>query len=117
MQLRPRVYVAGPYTTGNPETNTDYAIAVGDRLLDLGFSPFVPHLSHYWETLHSKHSYETWMALDFAWVAVADYVLRLPGASDGADREVGLANELGIPVCYSMEQLTKLAGKEINYVG
>lgn len=48
-----RFYVAGPYTE-NPETCTAEAIRVGNLILDLGHAPFVPHLSHYWHTLHGQ---------------------------------------------------------------
>lgn len=99
-----RVYVAGPYTA-DPETCTRAAIEVGDRLLDLGFAPFVPHLSHYWNTQHTEHEYEAWMRLDLAWVETADVLLRIPGESPGADREVKHARVHGIPVVTSVEDL------------
>ena len=93
-----RVYVAGPYTA-NPEACTTMAIAVGDVLLKRGYAPFVPHLSHYWdEMIHNN--YEAWMRLDFAWVRSADVLVRIPGESSGADREVELAQELGIPILF-----------------
>ena len=49
--------------------------------------------------------YETWMKLDFIWVESCDALLRLPGESPGADREVKHAITLGIPVFYSMDEL------------
>lgn len=93
---RPRVYVAGPYTA-NPDQCTELAIRVGQQLLDEGFAPFVPHLSHFWH-LRYANDYEAWMELDLPWVAQADVVYRIPGASSGADREVALAESRGIPV-------------------
>jgi hypothetical protein len=39
-----------------------------------------------------------WLESDFAWVAVSDLVLRLPGDSRGADMETKFARERGIPV-------------------
>jgi hypothetical protein len=103
--VRKRVYVAGPLSTGDPVLNTKIAIEAGDRLLGAGWAPFVPHLSWYWESLHTPHNYETWMELDLPWVSVADAVLRLPGTSPGADREVALALSLGIPVYYDIEEM------------
>lgn len=91
-----RVYVAGPYTA-DPEACTAAAIAVGNALLDAGHAPFVPHLSHYWHTLHNQRGYEDWMRIDLAWLERADAVVRIPGESPGADREVELARALGIP--------------------
>jgi hypothetical protein len=43
-------------------------------------------------------SHADWLDMDFAWVAVSDAVLRLPGESVGADKEVEHARKLGIPV-------------------
>lgn len=38
-------------------------------------------------------------------IARCDAVLRLPGASKGADEDVRLANELGLPVYYRFEEV------------
>lgn len=94
---RTRIYVSGPYSS-DPEGGTARAIAAGQTLLDMGYAPFVPHLTHYWHTQHQANTYESWMQLDLAWVAASDAVLRMPGESAGADREVELAHDLGIPV-------------------
>jgi hypothetical protein len=96
---RTRVYVAGPYTGGDVAQNVARAMDVADELLSAGFAPFCPHLSHFLH-LHHPHGYETWMDLDMAWLAACDVVLRLPGVSPGADREVAEAEALGIPVAY-----------------
>ena len=106
-----RVYVAGPYTAGDPCVNTHAAIAMGNELLDYGFAPFVPHMSHFWHTV-TPRPYEDWMGLDLAWVVAADAVLRLPGASAGADREVAAAKAAGVPVFGDIEDLiTHFRGK------
>jgi len=103
--VRPkRVYVAGPITLGNQIMNVRTAVMVGTQLLDMGFAPYVPHLNFIWDFLTPRH-YETWLALDKEWIKVCDALLRLPGESEGADREVQLANDLGIPVYYSIEEL------------
>jgi hypothetical protein len=103
--MRPlRVYVAAPYTA-DPEACTAAAVAAGNALLDAGHAPFVPHLSHYWHTLHGARHYEDWMWIDLAWLAVADVVLRLPGVSPGADREVAEARRLGIRVVHSLAEV------------
>jgi nucleoside 2-deoxyribosyltransferase len=102
------VYIAGPYT-GNEEQNVANALAAGTPLLDAGLCPYVPHLSHYWEAQHPHH-YEVWMTLDFAWIRRCDVLLRLPGSSSGADREVALAKALGIPVFYTVEEVLEWAG-------
>lgn len=105
-----RVYVAGPYSS-DPERNTRAAIAAGNAILDLGHAPMVPHLTHYWH-LHSPRPYEDWLRLDLAWLAAADIVLRLPGESPGANREVERARSLGIPVAEAVEELVAMAAAE-----
>lgn len=99
-----RVYVAGPYTKPDPVLNTKAAILLGHQLLDRGYAPLIPHLTHYMEAVRSR-PYEDWMQMDFEWVKAADAVLRMPGESSGADREVTLAKSLSIPVFYSLEEL------------
>lgn len=50
-------------------------------------------------------SHEDWLGIDLEWVAVSHGVLRLPGDSVGADREVAHAQALGIPVYYHVEDV------------
>lgn len=92
-----RIFISGPYTTNSVDW-TARAIDIGQMVLHAGHAPFVPHLSHYWETLHHANDYELWMQIDLAWVETADLVIRVPGRSSGADREVKLAESIGIPV-------------------
>lgn len=99
-----RVYIAGPYTRPDPRVNTHNAIHVANTLMEFGFVPFVPHLSHFWHTISPK-SYTDWMEYDLHWVAACQALLRMPGKSDGADVEVEHAKSLGIPVFDTFEQL------------
>jgi nucleoside 2-deoxyribosyltransferase len=101
------VYVAGAYSAPDAERiqlNVDKAIDVGNRLIDHGLFPYVPHLSHYQHARKPRH-YEDWMALDFAWVRRCDALLRLEGDSSGADREVAFANANGIPVFHAVSEV------------
>ncbi len=98
------VFISGPCTRGDTAVNIRLAVDVADELLWKGFFPFVPHLSHFWHLIY-PHGYETWMALCLAWVAKSDAVLRLPGVSPGADREVAEATRLGIPVFTTVDEL------------
>lgn len=100
-----RVYVAGPYTKPDPCINTNTAIKAGDHLWQLGFVSFVPHLTHLWHTV-SPHPYQDWLDYDMEWLNVCHAVLRLAGASSGADAEVVEARKLSIPVFYSVVELT-----------
>ena len=98
-----KVYVAGPYST-NPRAGVHQATVVGENLFLAGFYPFIPHLYHFWNNLF-PHEYEEWMKMCFAWLEKCDYVLRIPGESEGADREVTLAEEKEIPVFHDMRDL------------
>jgi len=103
-QKRKRVYVSGPLTTGNRRKNLKTAVAVSNELIELGFAPFCPHLNDYIDNTE-KYSWDVWLDIDEAWVAVSDIVLRIPGESPGGDREVALAEKLDIPVVYSVDEL------------
>ena len=98
------IYVAGAYTAPTPaqvEANVAAAIDAGARLIAAGLCPFIPHLSHYVRLF----PYETWMALDFAWIERCDALLRLPGASRGADREADHARALGLTIFNDIDLL------------
>ena len=101
-----KIYVAGPYSTGDVMLNIRDAVEVANYLLDYGFIPFVPHLTGFWHMLYSR-KYEDWLQYDEEWLKSCDAVLRLSGESYGADREVNLAKELGIPVFLDTSDLTK----------
>ena len=49
--------------------------------------------------------YEFWLELDNYFLPLCEAVLRLPGQSNGADKEVQLARELKIPVLVGMDSL------------
>jgi hypothetical protein len=74
--------------------------------MNYGFAPFLPLLSHFQHMIHQQ-SYEVWMEQDMTWVASCDCLLRLPGQSSGADREVERAKEVGIPVFFNKYDLYK----------
>lgn len=102
------VYVAGPITKGDQFVNCRNGVLAGERLRAEGLCPFVPQLSGLWQMI-SPVDYEGWMALDFGWIERCDALLRIPGESSGADREVEHATKLGIPVFYSEADLLAAA--------
>jgi hypothetical protein len=101
---RTRVYVAGPISVGPAAENINKAVMAADELLAHGYAPFVPHLSVFWGAISPK-SYETWMEYDFEWLGTCDCLLRLPGESPGADREIAFAEQHNIPIFYAIENL------------
>lgn len=111
---RTRVYVAGPITLGDQTANIRTAIQVTDKLLSLGYAPYCPHLSHFQQLMFPR-SYEDWMSLDFEWLPLCDALLRLPGKSAGADREVAFARELDISVFFHPSQLTTTIPPELPF--
>jgi hypothetical protein len=49
--VKKRVYLAGPYSTGDKEANVRRAVEAADVLWAAGFSVFLPHLTHFWDLL------------------------------------------------------------------
>jgi len=98
-----RIYIAGPYSS-DPEGNTKEAIRIGNRMKDMGNTPFIPHLTHFWELQHSR-PYEEWLEYDIEWLKFCEILLRFPGESSGADKEEVFARASGIPVYYYPEDL------------
>jgi len=79
--------------------------------MDLGYCPILPLLTHF-QYIHKPRCYEDWMQVDEELVSRSDVLLRLPGESPGADREIARAKSLGIPVVYSVEELKAAKIKE-----
>lgn len=107
-----RIYVAGPYTKGDVVVNVRAAVLAGNQLRDLGFTPFIPHLSHLWHTI-SPRPYEYWLAMDLEWLDACHALLRLPGESKGADMEVTYCLKNGIAVFHDINALLR-ASEEIK---
>lgn len=106
---RPLVYVAGPYTRPDPVANTHDVVKAVDRLVDDGYvTPFAPHLTLLWH-LVAPRPLAFWYAYDLATLIRCDAVLRLPGESTGADREVEFAVDRGLPVFFSTDELYRWA--------
>jgi len=97
--IKPKIYLAGPIGAApfRMAHNVTTAIEFADALDALGLNVFIPHLSVQWHQLSPK-SYEHWMNVDFGWIDACDALLRMPGDSPGADREVEYATAQGIPV-------------------
>ncbi len=105
-----KVYVAGPmgiFDKGRPK-RIHNGIVAGEKLRRAGLYPFVPHLDDIWGRKF-EHSYECWMRYDKVWLELCDALLRIPGKSPGADREVVTAYALGIPVFHSVNEVIRWA--------
>lgn len=106
-----KVYIASPYTIGDVAVNVKLQLDTANKLMDLGFAPYVPLLTHFQHLVHPR-PYGDWIKLDNEWVLVCDCVLRLGGESKGADAEVELAKKNHIPVYYSIKELLSSVTRE-----
>src|SRR5438132_9448642 len=105
--LRTRVYVAGPISIGDVQANVQKAMDLGETLIKLGYAPYIPHLDMALapKGLEGTERYERALDVDFSVISVCHALIRLPGESHGADREVKWAKEIGVPVYYTLEDL------------
>ena len=77
---------------------------MANELIVAGFAPFCPHLTHFLH-MNNWQPYEKWLEIDLAFLAHCEAAIRIPGESAGADNEIKRANELGIPVFHSVDDL------------
>lgn len=108
-----KVFISSPYTLGDTAANVRAQHDAFAALLDLGFTPFAPLLSHYQQLIHPV-SWAQWIRWDFEWIAQCNVVLRLPGESRGAELECARARELLLPVITSQEGLQQLLTTDLN---
>ena len=111
-----RVYIAGKYSGGEQAELVREAVLVGLAVFREGHVPFIPHLYHFAHYL-CPMPYEAWMTLDLSWLAVCDCLIRLPGVSPGADREVERARQLDMQVFYGLDEFMAKHGRTTEEVG
>lgn len=104
-----RVYVAGPISLGDLGENLRRGLEAANKLVAAGHHPFLPHLSIYWNLAAppGPETHDFWLWYDFEWLRQCDAIVRLPGESVGADREVAEAERCGIMVYRSVEELVR----------
>lgn len=94
-------YLAGPYSI-NPEAMFERHMDAAERLFSAGYTVYSPILeTHQW---HQKfpHDYDWWLERDLEILGNCQGVIRLPGESPGADKEVEFARMIGLPVWAGM---------------
>jgi len=106
MKRKPKVYIAGPYTKGDVALNVKNAVGLADRLVGYGCIPFVPHFLHFWHMMFPHKDEQYWLDYDNEWLLVCDALFRIPGDSKGAEAEVELARQSGIPVFHTLFDLS-----------
>ncbi len=96
-----RIYVAGPISIGDTETNINRGIEAGIRLIKDGMIPYIPHLNG---KLRKYDPFPDWhegiLDYEMQWLDTCDVLYRLGGESVGAEIEVRYARSIGIPVFY-----------------
>lgn len=98
MTSRGVLYLAAPLGTEDPFSAAGRAIRLAERLRIAGYSVICPHLHVLWAIVCPGVNYEEWVRMDLDLVERADAVVRGPGYSPGAEREVAHALVMGIPV-------------------
>jgi len=110
---RQRVYIAGPYSADNIISclnNMRIGMRAGLEVFLAGFSPWVPwHDFHHQLMLQGDErlTVDDYYRYSMAWLEVSDALFVLDGwaTSKGTIAEINRAEELNIPVFYSMEEL------------
>lgn len=113
--MKPFVYIASPYTKGDPCINARFQCETFDQLLgDRIVTPYVPLISHFQHTMFPR-PYQDWIQYDLDIIPRFDACLRLnakfeplgyvKSRSSGADGEIALFMKLEKPVFYSISAL------------
>ena len=104
---RMRIYIAAPYTKGDTGENLNRVFKIADLLVSLGHDSYIPHLSHFWHIV-TLRKYQFWIRYDETFIEHwAEAVFRIEGESEGADSEVKLAKDMGIPVYYQVDDIPR----------
>lgn len=116
-----RIYIAGPFTgDGSDEdkmVNREKAHQMQRALTEMGHFPHCPHTHTYELDGIFDNSpideYAYFMDLDLRYIEqMMDALIRLPGDSPGADKEVKLAKALGLPVYTCLEDVPRPTEKD-----
>ena len=110
-----RVYVAGPYSANNVITvldNIRKGINAAKDVFLAGFAPFCPWLDfHYTLMLKDgeKLTVDDYYEYSLSWLDASDAVLVLPNweSSKGTVMELKQAQELSIPIFYTLDDLVR----------
>ena len=115
--MRPLVYLASPYTLGSAAKNVRFACLFFAETVAEGVVDLYPPLWSHVQELVAPVGYAAFLTLDFAVIRRCDALLRLAAVGEGendhyyqwesagADKEVGFANSLGLPVFLSKSSL------------
>jgi hypothetical protein len=110
-----RIYIASPYSNGDKEENVNLQMDIAEELMQHGFAPYTPLLTHFQHLRHPREEHD-WYKLDNEFLSLCDILIRIKPikngkeiTSVGADKEEILARELKIPVFsfHTLEEMCK----------
>lgn len=112
---KPTVFIASPYTKGDPVINANFQCRIFDQLLrDKLVLPVAPLWTHFQHVVFPR-PYQDWIDYDQEMLKLYDCCLRLSAElpalgyvqheSTGADAEVEAFKRLGKPVFFTIETL------------
>jgi hypothetical protein len=99
LPVKPLVYIAGPYSTGDNVENVQQAVLVAEAIEARNCAVIIPHLSMLWHLIRPA-PVKVWYRRDLEVLAHCNAVVRFPGPSTGADEEVRHARAQNIPVFF-----------------
>ena len=108
-----RVYVAGAMSADNileMLQNIHDGIKLGSELLKNGYAPFVPHFDVLFKIQNGANfqvPIQYYYDYTMEWLKASDIVVVCPNYKNsvGTKAEIKKAEEMGIPVYYSLEEL------------
>ena len=104
MRQKIKVFISSPYSIGDKRENLKRHMDSAFELMKADFIPFVPLLYSYMDDIYEM-SYSEWLIQTTSWIESCDVVLRLPGESNGCEKEEKVARNKGIPIVYSIGAL------------
>lgn len=118
MNKLPLIYIASPYTKGDPCINARFQMHVFDRIIESRLAiPYAPLIAHYQHTVFPR-PYNDWIDYGLAMLGRCDAVLSLDATfiwpdgttyletqSNGREMEEAYAKRRGLPIYYSIHEL------------
>jgi nucleoside 2-deoxyribosyltransferase len=107
------VYVAGAMSANNLPTvmqNIHRGILLASEALEAGYAPFCPHLDVFYQLLRGTDlNLETQQFYDYSMEILKrmDYILVCSNSSEskGTKAEIAMANRMGKPIFFSVEEM------------
>jgi len=107
--MKPRVYVAGKLNSDavGYVRNCHLMITEADKIRRAGYAVYVPCIDILMGMVMGDYQYNDYFDNSQPWLAASDAIYVMPSwvDSEGTKREISLANTMGIPVCFTIDEL------------